>query len=355
MKIAFFAAVRYHSIISGRTKQLALELAELGHDVWFVEMPSVRNSRLPPFRTARCGKVQVVTLPPFPGSYALMSSWVGKAWRTAAGAFLHHALGSLEKVHGIVSNPWWTPLLTRLSFKTLSYDCIDHISVHCGATHVEQMRAWEHSLLAACHHIFIINPRLKEELKDIGEKNIHLIPNGVPDAWLKLSPVVKPHDRPRTGFIGAIYEWVDQEFIVHAADVLTDMDFVLIGPTRRQVPVDRVLAVGNIRLLPPVSFERVPEQIAGMDVCLIPFKQDIVSECADPLKLYEYLALGKPVVSSVNFNSTAPIYYGLTREAFVQSIRKAFSEKDLDQEKRRSFAAGYSWRSQAEKMVTSLS
>lgn len=355
MKIAFFAAVRYDSIISGRTKQLALELAELGHEVWFVEMPGVRNSRLPPFKIADCDNLRVVTLPPFPCSYLLMDSFVGKAWRAAVRAFLIRCISPLEQVHCIVSNPWWVTLLTTLPFKTISYDCIDHISVHCGQSHVEKMRKWEQSLIDACHHIFIINPRLKGELKDIEGKNIHLVPNGVPDNWLKFSLVVKHHDRPRIGFIGSIYEWVDQELIAHAADELGDMDFILVGPTRRQVPVDRLRAISNIRLLPPVPFERVPGQIADMDVCLIPFKQDIVSECADPLKLYEYLALAKPVVSSMDFNSTAPIYYGATPEAFVQSIRKAFNEKDLNQQKRRDYAAEYSWRSQAEKLLSSLS
>lgn len=355
MKIVFFAAVSYHSVISGRTKQLALELAELGHEIWFVEMPSLRNSRLPLFKTAFCDKIHVLTLPPFPGSFVLMSSWVGAAWRAVVSAFLRRSLPPLQDVHCIVSNPWWAPLLTLLPFKTLCYDCIDHISVHCGPAYVENMKAWEELLLAACHHVFIINDRLREELGGSGEKRIHLIPNGVPDAWLSLPSTLKASARPRIGFIGAIYEWVDQDLIAYAANALKDMDFVLIGPTRRQVSVDKLLAVANVRVLPPVSFEKVPEQIASMDVCIIPFKRDVVSECADPLKLYEYLALGKPVVSSVNFNITAPIYYVPTREEFVQSILKAFNEKDLGREKRRRYAAGYSWRSQAEKLIRSLS
>lgn len=358
MKCVFFSAVSYDSIISGRTKLLALELSRLGHDVWFVEMPGLRNVRIPPCRLKRRDGVTVVTLLPFPGSYRLMDSFAGTLWRTVAAAFLRKFLPFMEACHCIVSNPWWAPLVTVLPFRTVNYDCIDHVSVHCGPEHVQRMKGWEARLIGHCRNIFVIRSRLIHELEDSGRAAVHLIPNGVPGSWLSFpmaSSVESEGTRPVIGFVGSIYEWIDQDLILHAAAALKDAQFILAGPVRREVPINRLARVPNIIIHPPVPFERVPGLIRSFDVCLIPFKRDIVSHCADPLKLYEYLALGKPVVSSIAFDAGAPIYLGPTPDEFVKCIEQALREKHSNVEGRRVFATGYTWRRQAVKMIEAMS
>ncbi|UCG56529.1 MAG: glycosyltransferase [Phycisphaerales bacterium] len=354
MKISFFSAVCYDSIIGGRTKRLALEIARLGHDVWFVEMPGLRNMRIPPMQIRKADGISIVTLPPFPGSHKLMETCLGAVWRKAVRFFLSERLAPIEDIHCIVSTPWWTNLVRGVPFKSLTYDFIDNVSVHCSRKYEKTMRRWEESLLGRSQSIFIVRDTLRNEIKNTETKNTSLISNGVPESWLKIQPIRSTRgERPRIGFIGSIYEWVDQELICYAAETLSDLDFILIGPLRREVTVDAMRKVPNVLLNPPVPFEQVPKCIQSFDVCIIPFKRDVVSRYADPLKLYEYLALGKPVVCSVDFNPHAPVYAGTTPREFAVHIESALDEPDRSAEYRE-FASHYTWRKQARKVIEAL-
>jgi glycosyltransferase involved in cell wall biosynthesis len=354
MKIVFFSAICYDSIISGRTKQLALEVGKLGHRVWFVEMPGLRNMRIPPMQIKKTDGISIVTLPPFPISHKLMETTLGTIWCNTVSLFLKKCLAPIEDVHCIVSTPWWANLLNGFHFRSLTYDFIDHVSVHCRKKHETVMRRWEEFLLEQSHNIFVTRYNLKNEIKNTEAGKISLISNGVPDSWLQIQLTKSTIDgRKRIGFVGAIYEWVNQELICHAAETFPDLDFILIGPIRREVPVGAMRKIPNISLIPPVPFEQVPKCIQSFSVCMIPFKQDIVSDYADPLKLYEYLALGKPVVCSVNFNPDAPVYVGATPSQFVGHIEEALREPDRSMDYRE-FASLYTWQKQARKVTELL-
>ena len=360
MKIVFLSAVRYRSVISGRTKQLALELARLGHVVFFVELPSIRNFRLPPFHLREEDGVHIVTLPPFPFSRRLMSTVIGTAWGAIAGLILKRSIPKLSTdVNMVISTPWWCRFVENNGFSAVAYDCIDHVSVHEGGKFFSVMEGWEQSLLRISRNIFIIRDHMAKviPLNSIGK--VHVVPNGVPSAWMvagKSSMMLPPTgQKPRIGFVGSIYEWIDQDLIVQTARLLPDYQFILIGPLRREVSVERLRAEPNIELCPPIPFEKVPSAIRSFDVCMMPFTQDVISEWADPLKLYEYLAMGKPVVSTVNFNQEAPVFIGRTAAEFSDQIARALmASGEVDIARRQGFAAQYTWRKQAEKMALAL-
>jgi hypothetical protein len=355
VKITFFSALKYNSVISGRTKQLALSIAHLGHEVVFVEMPGLRNCKLVPFRqcTAEHG-LKVITLPPFPLSYRLMDSLAGRLWRTLVTWYLRRTI-DIQNCHCVVSTPWWATLVSGLGFATLSYDCIDHFSVHCRENQQQTMASWEQLLIKCSSRIFYVCENLQElHGATVADKQFSFIPNGVPDEWLKLRFTDKSGTRPKIGFFGALYEWVDLDLLAESARALPDMDFLLIGPRRRNVRLSKLENIPNIKIFPAVEFAKAPEVIAGFDVGLIPFKQDLIADCADPLKLYEYLALGKPVVSSVSFDSEAPVFNAVHIGDFVGKIKEAFAQRKESIALRRSFAEKYTWQRQADKMLESL-
>jgi glycosyltransferase involved in cell wall biosynthesis len=354
-QVAFFSAITYNSIISGRTKQLALSIARLGHEVFFVEMPGLRNCKLIPFRQriAEHG-IKVITLPPFPLSYRLMDSPVGRLWRGLATWYLRRVI-DIPNSHCVVSTPWWAELVSGLRAATINYDCIDHFSVHCRENQQQTMARWEQQLIKCSSHIFYICKNLHElHGAAIAGKQFSFVPNGVPNEWLKLRFLDKSGTRPKIGFIGALYEWIDIDLLTESARALPDMDFLLVGPRHRNVKLTKLENIPNIKFYPAVEFAKVPETIAGFDVGLIPFKQDLIADCADPLKLYEYLALGKPVVSSVSFNSDAPVFNAVHRSDFIAKIKEAFEQRKENIDLRRSFAEKYTWQRQADKMLESL-
>jgi glycosyltransferase involved in cell wall biosynthesis len=130
--------------------------------------------------------------------------------------------------------------------------------------------------------------------------NTHWVPNGVdvdhfsapamPAAELQNLP------EPVIGFAGGLSEWVDISLVRELALSKPDATFVLIGPIG--IDVSTIQDLPNVKLLGPRPYAALPSLLAAMDIALIPFKHDLVTYHADPIKAYEYLAAGVPVVAT---------------------------------------------------------
>jgi glycosyltransferase involved in cell wall biosynthesis len=102
--------------------------------------------------------------------------------------------------------------------------------------------------------------------------------------------------RPIVGFVGGLSEWVDVDLLAELAKRHPEWSFVLVGPVGTDV--DAIRGCRNVRLLGARDYAQLPAYLAAMDVGLIPFKQSAVTYHADPIKAYEYLAAGLPVVAT---------------------------------------------------------
>jgi glycosyltransferase involved in cell wall biosynthesis len=102
--------------------------------------------------------------------------------------------------------------------------------------------------------------------------------------------------RPIIGFVGGLSEWVDLELVGNLARQRPDWSFVLIGPIG--IDITPIRSLRNVRLLGARQYAQLPSYLAAMDVGLIPFKPTEVTFHADPIKVYEYLASGLPVVAT---------------------------------------------------------
>ena len=91
--------------------------------------------------------------------------------------------------------------------------------------------------------------------------------------------------------------WIDFYLIAYAAHIRPDWSFVFIGPIEPLARVSKVRNLSNVHFLGKMPYENIPALIAGFDVCINPFVIDKLSDTVSPIKLYEYLASGKPVVS----------------------------------------------------------
>ncbi len=105
-----------------------------------------------------------------------------------------------------------------------------------------------------------------------------------------------PIPKPIIGFIGGVAEWLDLELIATIAHRRKDWSIVLIGPVLVDVSILR--DESNVLLLGPRPYPSLPGYLKGMDVTTIPFLMNELTRNADPIKLYEYLAAGLPVVST---------------------------------------------------------
>lgn len=130
--------------------------------------------------------------------------------------------------------------------------------------------------------------------------NTHWVPNGAEVAHFSQPAMPHPEiarlPRPVVGFVGGLSEWVDLRLVARLAELRPRVTFALIGPIGIDVAV--VQAHSNVVLLGARAYATLPAYLAAMDVALIPFKQDRVTYHADPIKAYEYLAAGLPIVAT---------------------------------------------------------
>lgn len=115
-------------------------------------------------------------------------------------------------------------------------------------------------------------------------------------------PMAAPPRPPRAGrrlvfgYVGTIAKWFDWEFIGALAEAFPAAEVRLAGPVHTEIPA---ALPANVRLLPPLSHGEALLAMVQFDVGLIPFTKSEVTRFVDPIKYYEYRALGLPVVSTV--------------------------------------------------------
>ena len=133
-----------------------------------------------------------------------------------------------------------------------------------------------------------------------GEK-LEYVPNGVNVEHYRHVPELKknrPHPRPVLTYMGGMGVWFDHELVAAVAEELRDWDILLIGPTYFGEAEKQRLALPNIQFTGLLPYESLPEILAGSDVGMIPFGISQLVNGFSPLKLYEYLAAGLPVVAT---------------------------------------------------------
>jgi glycosyltransferase involved in cell wall biosynthesis len=163
--------------------------------------------------------------------------------------------------------------------------------------------------------------------------------------------------RPIVGFIGSIDECnPDIDFVGEVADFLPCMSFVFVGGT--QTDCSALANRKNVWMLGQKPYELVPLYGKCFDVLLLPLRQTRWTEGVNPLKLKEYLALGKPIVSTP-FNELSKyldvVYEAKSPEAFAKSIRKALDENNMELvTKRRQKVSRAKWDSKAYLVLEAL-
>jgi glycosyltransferase involved in cell wall biosynthesis len=173
----------------------------------------------------------------------------------------------------------------------------------------------------------------------------------------------KPEDiagikRPIVGYFGALDgHKLDVSFLDAVAGRLPDMSFVFIG--KPSVDCSSLSARKNVWLLGQKAYEQIPHYGKYFDVAILPWKINKWTEAANPIKFKEYLALGKPVVSTPAFSELKGyldlVYEAGSPEEFADCIRKAYSENSAELvKKRRQRVAETSWDSKAELVLSKL-
>lgn len=210
-----------------------------------------------------------------------------------------------ERASGRLVRWYYTPMMLtfsrHLDADCTVYDCMDELANFKFAP--TNLLSLEDELLKAADLVFTGGYSLYEAKRE-RHLNVHAFPSSVDVRHFSEARgnVADPADqaglaRPRFGFYGVIDERMDLELIAAAAEARPDWQFVFIGPVVKISDADLPRSA-NIAWLGSKDYAELPSYLAGWDVALMPFAINDATRFISPTKTPEYLAAGRPVVST---------------------------------------------------------
>lgn len=229
----------------------------------------------------------------------------------------------------------FSPLLEQLNFETIVYDCMDELSLFKGAP--EQLINQEKYLMAHADVIFTGGKSLYESKKQFHD-NVHCFPSSVdqPHFAQALNGILIPDDvvnlqSPIVGYYGVIDERIDLELLHQAAIKLPNVSFVMIGPLAKIEESD-LPKEPNIHYLGMKSYDELPHYLKAFDIAMMPFALNDATKYISPTKTLEYMAAGKPIISTkikdVVRDYSRSVTLIETADEFCEAITFLFDKND---------------------------
>ena len=213
-------------------------------------------------------------------------------------------------------------------------------------------------LCAVADAVITCSERLYRDKQKIA-RTVHLIPNGVDpghydkvlDSRAPLPSAAAAWPRPAAGYVGTVHP----SRVDSLARRFAPGSVVLLGPDHL-TPADRALLapLENVFLVPAVPYAEVPGCMRGFDVCLVPHVVTPFTESLNPIKLWEYLAAGKPIISTrvAGFRDYPEhVYLADDAAEFAEAIALALHEPGERSRRRKSTARLHSWSSRVDGIV----
>ncbi|MDB5438323.1 MAG: UDP-galactopyranose mutase [Caulobacteraceae bacterium] len=267
---------------------------------------------------------------------------------------LHQYLGG----RGELVRWYYTPMMLSfsrdLSAKCTVFDCMDELSAFKFAP--RELIAREQELLDLADVVFTGGYSLYEA-KRSRHRNIHPFPSSVERAHFEQARLAAtdPQDQaglphPRLGFYGVIDERMDLDLLAALADARPDWSLIFVGPVVKINP-DDLPRRPNLHYLGGKTYDQLPAYLAGWDVALMPFAINDSTRFISPTKTPEYLAAGRPVVSTPitdvirHFGQLEAVRIASGSEAFIAACEESLEMR----------ATGSAWLTHSDAALADLS
>jgi glycosyltransferase involved in cell wall biosynthesis len=249
--------------------------------------------------------------------------------------------------------------LTHFPGVPLVYDLMDEPDLFLRASQKPRY-ARMHSALLARASSLVVSARVLLDRHGSAVQRAVWISNGVREELfdhLRAAtpiPVLANLPGPRIGYVGMISHWFDFAAVAAIAQRVPSGSVVLVGPTDVTPPK----LPPNVVFTGPVPHDRLASVLAGFDVGLIPFIRSRAIDAVNPVKLYEYLAAGVPVLASdfEEIRQYRPLVrvYRDPAEAAAAAAQLIGPRTSAETEERRAFAWGHRWRAKAGAMAAEI-
>ena len=369
--VFLFNAVAWNSVVQ-RQHHFARGLGERGHLVFWIE-PALS----PPRQWATSRPLQQLA----PGVFLVRLPGMTRDiynmhWNEPVVAAMAAALRRTASMYGVrqavslVNYPRWQPLAMglreRLGWKVAS-DCLDDQKAFAGV-YQTVLHSYEDLLVDGADLVVTSSVILQQRFLPRPSMLLH---NAADYDLFSSTPYGGQFDhlkRPVIGFFGALADWLDMELIHASALRFPDWTFVYIGPhTFSQSPIEvewlRSTHLPNIVVMPQMDPRTLASHLAGFDVCTMPFVDIPATRAMNPVKLYEYLAAGKPAISRdlpevrhlVDGGAAGLIALYTSPKEFFAELQAAVAEDNPElREKRQAFARGNDWNERVDSLSAML-
>lgn len=266
-----------------------------------------------------------------------------------------------------VYHPGFGDRMARLPHSLLVYDCVDEYAAFPDYRDCKDwIRRREAALCRAADLVFCTAPPLFASKRALNPRRTHLVEN-VGDAEhfalaraaeTRIPDELTALPRPIIGFIGAVSDYkLDTGWVLELARARPHFTIVLIGPVGLADPSTDVRALQrapNVRLLGVRDYESLPSYLKGFDVAVIPYRINDYTRAVFPIKFFEFLATGKPVVLS-NLPSLEAFYDDVlvARDAaeFVARVDQALANPEAGRARRIALAEEHSWPARVRRLM----
>ncbi|MCD6232854.1 glycosyltransferase [bacterium] len=255
---------------------------------------------------------------------------------------------------------WITDLsmyyLTKIiHYKKMVLRLVDDLPMY--NTSPKSIKGLQNDLIRRADYVFVTSKNLMK-YQNPDKENFFYIPNGVDlnhfKKQSKMPPEYQKIKSPRILFVGGIYQWVSKDLLKYAASKLADYNFILIGPSG--INLSDIESFKNVFYLGPKSYNEIPAYMQYADVGIVPFRENKLTKSVSPIKMFEYLASGLPVVSTRILEAESldpPVYFAKDPEEFIKYLREALM-KGKNVPEFFEFAKSNSWRMRYKKILKVL-
>ena len=233
----------------------------------------------------------------------------------------------------------WLKKFTDRNFKII-YEYVDDLSDDIAGFKIsDEIKASHNRMLEDTEKVYVVTTadKLYQEAKELrGENKLALVTNGVQYEHFANIDCKKIPDKMKNivnskkkiiGYFGALASWFDYDLIKELAEEFKDdYEIVLIGIDYDQsLGKSGILKLDNVHYLGTVNYNELPTYSKFFNVSIIPFVVNEITEATSPVKLFEYMALGKPIVTTAlpECRKYESPLVSDSHEDFINNIKKA--------------------------------
>ena len=256
--------------------------------------------------------------------------------------------------------PTYTDYMEKLTEpKAKIFDAVDDWSKHASyIKYIDLLEKNYQYINMNADYIFTVSPQLEKKFSR--SEKVYFMPNGVDFShWQQREKIINRDiadlPRPIIGYIGTIQDRFNIDIIKAISKKLPKASIVLIGPIWYKKLKSELVKINNVFVLGPKPYNQAPTYVQQFDIGIIPNHFDDFEKTTDPMKIYNYLACGKPIVCSylpANEKLQPFVRVGDNAQNFADTVAQAYAENNKEKYLERiEFAKEQGWNNRLQQML----